>query len=230
MEFNGYFLLILEGLQTTLFVSIASLLLALCLGILCALMSMSAHRWLRKIAIIYSTVIRGVPDLVLMLLLFYGGQSLLNWLLEAIAYEGYIEINPGVAGVLTIGFIFGAYMAEAFRGAMRAIPQGQTEAGYAYGLTAKQVLFRIRLPQMVRFALPSVTNNWLVLVKTTSLISVIGLHDMMYQAKLAADATAKPFTYILIVAGLYLLITTVSILISRAIGKCYSNGVRLAEL
>lgn len=227
---DGYTLLILEGLHTTLLVSIASLLLALCLGIICAVMLLSQNYWLKKLAGVYSTVIRGVPDLVLMLLLFYGGQSLLNQLLEAIHYEGYIEIEPAVAGVITIGFIFGAYMGEAFRGALMVIPIGQMEAGYAYGLNAWQVFCRIRFPQMVRFAMPAVTNNWLVLAKTTALMSVIGLQDMMYQAKVAADATAKPFTYILIVAGLYLLITSISIVLLRLVGKRYSSGVRLAEL
>jgi arginine/ornithine transport system permease protein len=230
MVFDGYTFTILKGLQTTLWVSLTSLLLALTLGVICATMRMSAHRWMNGIAALYSTVIRGVPDLVLMLLLFYGGQALLNTLLEAFAYEEYIEVSAGVAGVLTMGFIFGAYMGETFRGALMAIPPGQSEAGYAYGLSSWQVFYRIRFPQMVRFALPGITNNWLVLVKTTALISIIGLQDMMYHAKRAGEASAKPFTYILIVAGLYLLLTTLSILILRAVGKRYSGGVRVAEL
>ena len=230
MWVDGYTIVILKGLQTTLAISIASLLLAFILGIVCAIMRMSPNRWMNQIATVYSTVIRGVPDLVLMLLLFYGGQSLLNRLLEAIAYDGYIEVNASVAGILTMGFIFGAYMGETFRGALMAIPAGQSEAGYAYGMSVWQVFCRIRLPQMVRFALPGITNNWLVLVKTTALISVIGLQDMMYQAKRAAEATAKPFSYILIAAGLYLLLTTLSIIILRAIGKRYSIGVKVAEL
>lgn len=230
MELEGYNLLIFKGLGTTLFISLAALLLALVLGILCAAMSVSSKGWLRKTAAVYSTVIRGVPDLVLMLLLFYGGQSLLNRFLEAIDYEGYVAIDPRVAGILTIGFILGAYMGEAFRGALLAVPVGQTQAGYAYGLTSWQVFFRILFPQMVRFALPAITNNWLVLVKTTALVSVIGLQDMMYQAKVAGEATAQPFTYLLMAAGFYLLITTVSILALKIIGKRYSTGVKIAEL
>lgn len=230
MELEGYNLLILKGLKTTLVISFAALVLALFLGIVCAVMSVSSQGWLRKTAAVYSTVIRGVPDLVLMLLLFYGGQSLLNRFLEAFAYEGYIGVDPALAGIVTIGFILGAYMGEGFRGALLAVPVGQAQAGYAYGLTSWQVFFRILLPQMIRFALPAITNNWLVLVKTTALVSVIGLQDMMYQAKVAGEATARPFTYLLMVAGLYLLITTVSIVVLRVIGKRYSNGVKIAEL
>jgi His/Glu/Gln/Arg/opine family amino acid ABC transporter permease subunit len=230
MMLEGYTLTILKGMQVTLMMSLFSLLLALALGMLCAMMRLSTHRWMNGIAAIYSTVIRGVPDLVLMLLLFYGGQSLINIMLEAVTYEGYVEVSAGIAGVLTVGLIFGAYMGETFRGALMAIPLGQSEAAYAYGLSTWQVFSRIRLPQMVRFALPGVTNNWLVLVKTTALVSVIGLQDMMYHAKRAGDATAKPFTYIVMVAGLYLLITTLSILILRAIGKRYSAGAKVAEL
>jgi arginine/ornithine transport system permease protein len=227
---DGYIITILDGLKISLGISLAALLLALILGVICALMRLSSSRWMNFVASVYSVVIRGVPDLVLMLILFYGGQTLLNELLLAVGYEEYIEISAGVAGVLTIGFIFGAYMGETFRGALMAIPAGQTEAGLAYGMTDWQIFCRIRLPQMVRYAMPGVTNNWLVLVKTTAIISVIGLQDMMYHAKRAGEATAKPFTYILIVAGLYLLITTVSIFVLRLIAKRYAVGVRVAEL
>jgi arginine/ornithine transport system permease protein len=135
-----------------------------------------------------------------------------------------------MAGIGTLGFIFGAYLSETFRGAFMAIPKGQAEAGMAYGMSRSRVFFRILVPQMIRLAIPGFTNNWLVLTKATALISVVGLQDMMFKAKQAADATREPFTFFLAVAAMYLVITSVSLLVLRFIEKRYSAGVRVADL
>ncbi len=221
---------ILSGMVITLSVGIASLLMALLLGLAGAAAKLSKSRWLVGIATLYTTVIRGVPDLVLMLLIFYGGQTLLNDLAPRLGFADAININPFVAGVMTIGFIFGAYLTETFRGAIMAIPAGQREAGIAYGMSIVQVFVRITLPQLVRFALPGFQNNWLVLVKSTALVSVIGLDDMMFRAGLAAGATREPFIFYTAAAILYLAITTVSILLLQMVGKRYSIGVKAAQL
>ena len=210
----------------TLEVSLASLLIAMLLGICGALAKLSGARSLRLIAQVYTTIIRGIPDLVLMLLIFFGGQVLINQLGPMVGYDGYIDINPFIAGVSTIGFIFGAYMTETFRGAILAVSRGQLEAGTAYGMSAFMVFRRITLPQMVRHALPGFGNNWLVLVKTTALVSIIGLDDMVRKASLAAGATRMPFTFYLVVAINYLLITTISIYILKYLERRYSAGVR----
>jgi arginine/ornithine transport system permease protein len=196
------------------------------LGICGALAKLSGAKPLRLVAQVYTTIIRGIPDLVLMLLIFFGGQVLINQLGTAIGYEGYIDINPFIAGVSTIGFIFGAYMTETFRGAILAVSRGQLEAGTAYGMSSFMVFRRITLPQMVRHALPGFGNNWLVLIKTTALVSIIGLDDMVRKAGLAAGATRKPFTFYLVVAINYLLITTISIYILKQLERRYSVGVR----
>ncbi len=227
---QGFLPSLIEGAGTTLALAICSLLIAVVLGLVGALMKLSRSRLLKTVATVYTTVIRGVPDLVLMLLIFYGGQLAINEIAPKLGANEVIDINPFVAGVATIGFIFGAYLTETFRGAMRAVPPGQREAGIAYGMTAAQVFRRIVFPQMVRFALPGFTNNWLVLVKSTALVSVIGLSDMMNRAGLAAGTTREPFTFYLTVAGLYLAITTVSVLVLRALEKHYSLGVRAASL
>ena len=221
---------ILSGMVITLSVGIASLLMALLLGLAGAAAKLSKSRWLVGIATLYTTVIRGAPDLVLMLLIFYGGQTLLNDLAPRLGFADAININPFVAGVVTIGFIFGAYLTETFRGAIMAIPAGQREAGMAYGMSTVQVFARITLPQLVRFALPGFQNNWLVLVKSTALVSVIGLDDMMFRAGLAAGATREPFIFYTAAAILYLAITTVSILLLQMLGKRYSIGVKAAQL
>jgi len=223
---HGYGPAIFQGTILTLEVSIASLFIAMMLGIFGALAKLSGARSLTLVAQLYTTVIRGIPDLVLMLLIFFGGQVFINQVGPAFGYEDYIDINPFIAGVSTIGFIFGAYMTETFRGAILAVSKGQLEAGTAYGMSAFMVFRRITLPQMVRHALPGFGNNWLVLVKTTALVSIIGLDDMVRKAGLAAGATRKPFTFYLVVAINYLLITSVSIYLLKYLERRYSVGVR----
>ena len=226
----GYLPSILQGALVTLTVALASLAIAVVLGLAGAAMKLSKSRALRAIAAVYTTVIRGVPDLVLMLLIYYGGQMAINVLAPKFGYAEYIDINPFIAGVWTIGFIFGAYLTETFRGAIMAIPPGQREAGIAYGMSQRQVFMRIVFPQMVRFALPGFSNNWLVLVKSTALVSVIGLSDMMNRAGMAAGATREPFTFYMTVAALYLVITSVSVLLLKALERRYSLGIKVATL
>jgi arginine/ornithine transport system permease protein len=226
---QGYLPSLLQGAALTLAVALASLALALVLGLAGAAAKLSASGLLRGVATAYTTVIRGVPDLVLMLLIFFGGQIAVNALLRHAGFD-YVDIDPFVAGVATLGFIFGAYFTETFRGAIIAVPPGQIEAARAFGMSPAMVLRRITGPQMLRFAIPSFTNNWLVLVKSTALVSVIGLNDMMQKAGQAAGATRQPFTFYLAVAVLYLAVTTVSVLMLRALDRRVSRGVRVAAL
>ena len=213
LDLQGYGPAILEGTLLTVEAGLLSLAVAMVLGILGALAKIARSPIVRGIAGVYTTVIRGVPDLVLMLLIFFGGQMLVNQLALTVGYEDYIDINPFIAGVLTIGFIYGAYMTETFRGAILAVPAGQLEAGRAFGMRQGQVFTRILFPQMVRHAIPGFGNNWLVLLKTTALLSVIGLDDMVRKASLAAGATREPFTFYIAVALIYLALTTVSVLL-----------------
>ena len=222
-----YLPLILRGMLVTIEVALLALLIAVLLGMIGALAKLSKSRIARKVAGIYTTLIRGMPDLVLMMLIFFGGQIVLNNIGEKLGLE-YIDVSPFAAGVGTIGFIYGAYMAETFRGGILAVSRGEIEAGYAFGMTPLTVFLRITLPAMVRHALPGFGNNWLVLTKATALISVIGLHDMVYYALVAGGSTRKPFTFLCVVAFLYLLITGVSDIGIRWLDKRYSVGVRRA--
>lgn len=222
-DLHGYGASVLEGAWLTLAVALASLLLAVVLGLAGAAAKLAPLRGPRALATVYTTLMRGMPDLVLMLLIFFGGQMLVNRITDALGWD-YIDIDPFVAGVMTIGLIFGAYMTETFRGAILAVPKGQLEAGYAYGMNGWQVFRRILLPQMVRYALPGFGNNWLVLLKTTALVSVIGLDDMMRKASLAAGATRMPFTFYFVVALGFLAFTSVSVLLLRWAERRYSAG------
>jgi len=223
----AYFPLILKGMLLTVEVAFLSLLISILLGMIGALAKLSKSRIAKSIAGTYTTIIRGIPDLVLMTLIFFGGQIMVNDIGEKLGW-GYIDVSPFMAGVLTIGFIFGAYMTESFRGGILAVARGEIEAGYAFGMTPLKVFLRITLPAMVRHALPGFGNNWLVLVKTTALVSVIGLQDMVYKASLAGGSTRKPFTFYCVVAILFLIITGVSDVGVRWLDRRFSVGVRRA--
>ena len=227
---NGYGSTILDGAWLTLLLALSSITMAVVLGLIGAAFRLSPIRWLSILGETYATVIRGIPDLVLILLIFYGGQQVVNIVAPMVGYEDYIDLDPFWSGVFTLGFIFGAYLSETFRGAFMAIPKGQGEAGLAYGMSGTKVFFRILVPQMIRLAIPGFTNNWLVMTKATALISVVGLQDMMFKAKSAADATREPFTFYLAVAARYLVLTSVSLLALRYLERRYSAGIKAAEL
>jgi His/Glu/Gln/Arg/opine family amino acid ABC transporter permease subunit len=225
---HGYLPAILGGLALTLELAFLSLAVACVFGLVGAVAKLSGSRLARGLAGAYTTSIRALPDLVLMLLIFYGGQIAVNAIVERNGWE-YIDVNPFVAGTLTIGFIYGAYLTETFRGAILAIPRGQIEAAQAYGMRLPQVLRRITVPQMIRHAIPGFANNWLVMVKATALVSIIGLDDMVHRAGLASAATREPFTFYAAVALIYLAITTLSILALGWLERRYSLGVRRLE-
>jgi arginine/ornithine transport system permease protein len=182
------------------------------------------------LATVYTSIVRGIPELVMMLLIFYGGAIGLNTLLEKMGSESSVDLNPFVAGSFTIGFIYGAYMTETFRGAILAIPKGQMEAAWAFGMSPLKTFFRITLPQMVRYALPGFTNNWLVLIKATALVSLIGLQDMTYLAKQASAAAREPFIFFLFTAALYLVYTSVSLWALGRLNARYSLGTEKVQL
>ena len=223
--FHGYLAAILGGLGITLSVAALSLAVACVFGLLGAVAKLSRSPVARGIAEAYTTLIRGLPELVLMLFIFYGGQIALNQVAEARGW-GYVDVPPFVAGTLTIGFIFGADLTETFRGAILAVPRGQMEAAQAFGMHKGPALRRILLPQMVRHAIPGFANNWLVMVKATALVSIIGLDDMLHRANMAAAATREPFTFYVLIALIYLTITTVSIGLLSLLNRRFSLGVK----
>ena len=224
-DLQGYFPMILEGMLLTIEVALLSLLIAVILGLFGAIAKLSKSRIARGIATVYTTLIRGIPDLVLMTIIFYGGQIQVNNLGDFMGWD-YIDISPFIAGNLTIGFIFGAYMTETFRGGILAVSKGEIEAAHAFGMKPWQVFIRITLPLMIRHALPGFGNNWMVLAKTTALVSVIGLHDMLYNAGVAGGATRQPFTFYLVVALMYLCITGISDIGLRWVNRRFSVWVR----
>ena len=221
-----YRMLLLEGTIVTVELAVGSLFFSVVLGLIGSMAKLSNSRVANRVSGSYTTLIRGVPDLVLMMLLFYGGQQVINDLGLLTGLWDYVEVNQFTAGVGSIGFVFGAYMTETFRGAILAIPRGQIEAGVSCGMTSLTVFRRITWPQMMRHALPSFTNNWLVLIKATALVSVIGLHDLVWNASTAGRSVRKPFTFFFAVLVIYLVLTAISDIGLRWLDRRYSAGER----
>ena len=205
----GYIPLLLKGALITVTLAVLSQVLATILGGLGAAGKLAGGRIAQAVVWAYTTLVRGVPDLVLILLIYFGGQRLLN---DIGAWFGadYIELSKFWAGVLSIGFIYGAYLTETFRGAYMTIPRGQVEAAQALGLKALPTLWTVSLPQIIRFALPGYANVWQVLVKSTAVVSVIGLEDLVGLANDAGKSVREPFVFFTFVFFVYLFITWVS--------------------
>ncbi|MFG6501538.1 MULTISPECIES: ABC transporter permease [Rhodobacterales] len=216
---------LIDGTIMTIKLALTSLVIALIFGLLGAWAKLSANRLAQRLAGAYTTIVRGVPDLVLILLVFFGGQVTLNNIGAITGLWGYVEVSQFAAGAGTIGVIFGAYFTETFRGAIMAIPRGQIEAGISCGMRKSLIFRHIIWPQMVRFALPGFTNNWLVQLKTTALVSVIGLQDLVYNAFTAGRSTGQLFTFMAAAFVIYLLLTGVSDLLLRAVERHYNRGV-----
>jgi len=225
---KGFGPLLMQGTWMTVKLSVMSLLLAIVLGLLGASAKLSKTALLRVPAQVYTTLIRGVPDLVLMLLIFYSLQTWLTTLTEALEWD-YIEIDPFAAGVITLGFIYGAYFTETFRGAILAVPRGQVEAGTAYGLSRAQRFRFVVFPQMMRFALPGIGNNWQVVLKATALVSIIGLADLVKASQDAGKSTYQLFYFLVLAALIYLVITSVSNFALRWAERRYAAGSREAK-
>lgn len=226
MTWISYLPILLQGALLTLTVAVSSLALAVVLGLVFATMKLSASRALQQLAMTYTTVMRGVPDIVMMLLIYYGGQFVVNQIAESQALTPW-DINPAIAGTLTIGFIYGSFFAETFRGAFQAIPHGQRESGAALGMGGWQTFRIILLPQMVRFAIPGIGNNWLVLLKSTAIVSMIGLADVTWLADQAGRSTGQPFLFYILVCIIYMCFSLVSELCLARLNRRFSLGVRV---
>ena len=201
----------LRGALMTMAVAVCSYLLGVVIGILFASLKLSQFVVLRYIADFYTTVIRGIPELLVIYLVFFGGGGLLRSVASGLfGYDGYIDPPLFVTGMLCIGLSAGAYNTEVIRGAVLAVPAGQIEAAKAIGMSKAKRFWRILVPQVSRFALPGLGNVWQLTLKETSLISVIGLVEIMRNAAVASGSTKEPFTFYLVAAILYLGLTSIS--------------------
>lgn len=227
LEWAGPFL---AGALVVLEIFLASLVLTVVFGLLGASAKLSGSPVLRWLGQAYTTVFRGTPEILILLIIYFGSALTLT---EIARYFDpavqFADIPPFWAGSLALGLIVGAYATETFRGAFQGVPKGQVEAARALGLSRWQVFFYVRLPQMWRLALPTFGNHMLSLMKDTALISIIGLEEIMYTAKIATSVTREPFTMYAMVGVVYLLFTwLISLLVThleRSAGK-HLRGAR----
>ena len=199
----AYAPILATGALVTVALALLALALATALGALAAAGRLGGGRPARAVVWTYTTAVRGVPDLVMLLLVYFGGQRLVNLAAGALGF-GPVDLSPFLAGVLSIGFIYGAYLTETFRGAYLTVPRTQIEAGLALGLHRPAVLWTVVIPQLVRFALPGYANVWQVLVKSTAVVSVIGLEDLVGRANDAGKSAHQPFVFFAAVLAVYL--------------------------
>ena len=212
-----YLPLLLQGLRMTLMLAISTLVVGLALGMALALAKMSRHRWLSRPVFAVTNFLRGIPEYLILLVIYFGGtQALAPW---------GLEVGPFAAGLIALSLVFGSYASETFRAAFQSVPKGQTEAGRAYGFSALQCFWLIQLPQIWKVAIPGLGNLWQGAVKDTALVSIVGLDDLMRKSNQAAQATREPFTFYFVASLMFLAITLVSMAILAWLERRASRGV-----
>ena len=219
---------ILFGALRTLELAFGAVILGLALGLVLALAQLSNSRAARLAADTFTTVLRGLPELLTLFIIYHGTAIALAELIEWLGFKGRIEINPYTAATIALGVVFASFASEVFRGAYLAVPKGQIEAGLACGMSRGQVFRRIRMPQLWRYALPGLGNLWLVLLKDTALASVIAFDELMREARVAAETTGQPFLFFVAAAIIYLIFTALSSVVLARAEKHAARGVRRA--
>ncbi|OBY25514.1 ABC transporter permease [Leisingera sp. JC1] len=220
---------ILRGLAITVQLAVVTLPVGVLLGFLAAFASMSRLRILRAIGFGYTTLMRGLPE-ILTLFVVYNGVGLL-WNRLAMWWNPdapLTEFSPFIAGVVALGLVFGAFAGEVLRGAFQSLNTGQMEAGKAIGMTRSQIFRRIELPQIWRFALPGLGNLWINLLKDTALVSVIALNDLMRMTKVAVGVTKQPFTFYLLACLIYWTMCVLSEFVLARMERRANRGIRSA--
>ena len=212
-----------SGVFVTVSLALATLPVGLFIGFFVAVAKQSSEPSLRLAGNIYTTIFRGLPELVTLFLVYFGAQIALQNIVHLFNPEATVEINSFISGMVALGVVFSSYSSEVFLSAFRAIPRGQYEGGYAVGLTDGQTMRLVVLPQLIRIALAGLSNLWLILLKDTSLVSAINLADLLRQAYIAARVTKQGLLFYGVAAAIYLLLAILSSFgiraIERAVGK-----------
>jgi len=208
----------------TIAVSITAMIIGFCFALIFTPLKLSKNRLLNFIGNSYTTIIRGVPELLVIYLLFFGGSGTVMYVASIFGHNKYIEINAFLTGSFAIGIISGAYSTEVFRGAIQSIDKGQFEASKVLGLKKPVHFFKVIMPQMLRLAIPNLSNVWQITLKDTSLISVTGLVEIMRQSYIAAGSTRDPLFFYSFAAVLYLLLTFLSMKLINKLENKYRRG------
>ena len=215
---------LLIATMMTIAVSITAMFIGFLFALIFTPLKLSKSKFLNLIGNSYTTVIRGVPELLVIYLFFFGGSGAVMYVASIFGYNEYIEINAFITGSFAIGIISGAYSTEVFRGAIQSIDKGQFEASKVLGLKKPVHFFKVIMPQMLRLAIPNLSNVWQITLKDTSLISVTGLVEIMRQSYIAAGSTRDPLFFYSFAAVLYLLLTYLSMKLINKLEIRYSRG------
>ena len=208
----------------TIAVSIAAMVIGFVFALIFTPLKLSKNKTLNVIGNCYTTIIRGVPELLVIYLLFFGGTGAVMYVASIFGYDDYIEINAFITGALAIGIISGAYSTEVFRGAILSIDKGQFEASKVLGIKKSIEFYKVILPQMLRLSIPNLSNVWQITLKDTSLISVTGLVEIMRQSYIAAGSTRDPLFFYSVAAVLYLVLTFLSMKIINKLEVRFNKG------
>ena len=223
LDLYGFGPALAAGTLMTIKLALSALCLGLVLGLLGAMAKTSPYKPLQWLGDTYSTLVRGVPELLWVLLIYFGTVNLMRELADLLGVES-LELSPFAAGSIALGLCFGAYATEVFRGAILAIPKGHREAGQALGLSRPRIFWRLILPQMWRIALPGLGNLFMILMKDTALVSVIGLEEIMRRSQIAVTSSKEPFTFFMVAALIYLGLTILAMIGLHFLEKRASRG------
>jgi putative lysine/arginine/ornithine/histidine/octopine transport system permease protein len=225
VDLQGFAPMLLTGAWMTIQVALTAAFFGVLLGLGVALMKLSNSRIARILGDIYTTILRGVPILVVILLFYFGAIAAVNAIARSLGHTQFIDLSAFVVGTAALALAFGAYATEVFRGAFQAIPTGQIEAARAVGMSRFTAFRRVSLPQVWRMALPGLGNIFLVILKETALVSVIGLEELMRKTEYAVGFTRQPFTFFLFAAFLYLAMTIVAMVVLQRLEKRANRGI-----
>lgn len=218
---------LLTGAGLTFAVAVCGFFLAVVIGALGAWCKIRGNACVRVLADIYTTALRGVPDLLVIYLVYFGSSALLTGLGHFFSADGFISLPGFVAGSLAIGVVGGALCTEVLRGGFSVVSTGELEAAMAFGMTRAVCLRRVLAPLLLRSAMPGLGNTWLSLLKDSSLLSATGVIELMRASQVAADSTHMPFDFYLTAAAIYVLMAILSGLLIRRAERHYSRGVRI---
>lgn len=224
LEPPGWGGVLLAGLMNSIKIAVGGYSLGLILGTGGAFGKLYGGPVLKDLLEVYTTLVRAVPELVLILLLYYAGTDLLNQLMTAIGY-GPVDISGLAAGIFVIGIVQGAYSTEVLRGAIKAVPAGQIEAARAFGMSPGQIMRRVTLPAMLPHAIPGLSNLWLISTKDTALLAVVGFSELTLVTRQAAGSTKAYLLFFCAAGALYLALTLVSNIIIRLIEARARRGM-----
>lgn len=223
LEPPGWGGVLLNGLLNSIVIAIGGYTFGLVLGIGGAIGKLYGGPVTRDLMECYTTIVRAVPELVLILLLYYAGTDALNHLLGLFGF-GEVDISGLAAGIFVIGIVQGAYSTEVLRGAIKAVPAGQIEAARAYGMSPTKVMTRVTLPAMLPYAIPGLSNLWLIATKDTALLAVVGFSELTLVTRQAAGATKAYLLFFCAAGALYLALTLVSDFVIKIIERRARRG------